>query len=226
MNWLRFRGTDGRPKAVTAATPLPTTATVTSVTTPTGASATQVQGTVAHDSPAANNPVLSGGTACDPDNPPANVTAADVVKLLADLKGRLLVWVASKLDPTNDSVSIGSSATSAGSLDTFRSVSATNTAAAVKAAAGRVHGVHIKNRHNADIYVHFYDAATGNVTPAATTPKQSFCVLNGSVLDKNFTCPIGFATAITIVVCTEPNPEVALAATAPATLPVINIGYK
>lgn len=82
---------------------------VTSIVMPTGANAAQVQGTVAHDSAAANNPVLLGGTATNAAQ--AAVANADVVKLVADLNGRLIVapytvpekgeWYASAADITD-----------------------------------------------------------------------------------------------------------------------------
>ncbi len=55
---------------------------------PTGASAFQVQGTVAHDSPAANNPVLNAGYAVNAE--PAAVANADVARLITDLVGKLI----------------------------------------------------------------------------------------------------------------------------------------
>jgi hypothetical protein len=56
---------------------------------PTGASAAQVQGTVAHDSPAANNPVLNAGYAVNAE--PAAVANADVARLITDLVGKQIV---------------------------------------------------------------------------------------------------------------------------------------
>lgn len=55
---------------------------------PTGASAAQVQGTVAHDSAAANNPVLLGARAINAS--PTAVANADVTTLSADLLGKLI----------------------------------------------------------------------------------------------------------------------------------------
>lgn len=69
-----------------------TVSTVTSVTAvagmPTGASATAVQGTVAHDSAAAQNPVQVGGMAVSAL--PAAVANADMAHLITDLLGRLI----------------------------------------------------------------------------------------------------------------------------------------
>jgi len=56
---------------------------------PTGASAAQVQGTVAHDSAAAQNPLPLGGYAVSSE--PAAVANADVARLLTDLVGKLIV---------------------------------------------------------------------------------------------------------------------------------------
>jgi hypothetical protein len=59
------------------------------VTGPTGAASLAVQGTVAHDSAAANNPVLLAGVARAA--PQTAVAAADVAMLVTDLNGRLVV---------------------------------------------------------------------------------------------------------------------------------------
>lgn len=61
---------------------------VTSIVMPTGANAAPVQGTVAHDSAAANNPVLLGAKAVSSE--PAAVANADVAMLLTDLVGKLI----------------------------------------------------------------------------------------------------------------------------------------
>lgn len=55
---------------------------------PTGASAFQVQGTVAHDGPAANNPVLNAGYVVNAE--PAAVANGDVARMLTDLAGKLI----------------------------------------------------------------------------------------------------------------------------------------
>lgn len=67
---------------------------------PTGASATQVQGPAAHDSPVVGNPLLNGAYASD--TPPANVTLADIVRLWAKLNGALAVFNAYALNSTDD----------------------------------------------------------------------------------------------------------------------------
>jgi hypothetical protein len=78
--------------SLTTVTTVTTVSTVTSVTAvagmPTGASATAVQGTVAHDSAAAQNPVQVGGMAVSAL--PAAVANADVARLITDLVGRLI----------------------------------------------------------------------------------------------------------------------------------------
>lgn len=56
---------------------------------PAGSSAAQVQGTVAHDSAAANNPVLTGLTAATAM--PTAVADADVVRAIGDIYGRQIV---------------------------------------------------------------------------------------------------------------------------------------
>lgn len=69
---------------------------------PVGASSATVQGTVAHDSPAANNPVLLGAYASD--TTPTSVAAADVSRLWAKLNGALSVFNAYALNSTDDAV--------------------------------------------------------------------------------------------------------------------------
>ena len=62
------------------------------LTMPTGTSAAQVQGTVAHDGVAANNPVLGAGIAEDPDDTvPANRVSAegDATRFVVDRDGAL-----------------------------------------------------------------------------------------------------------------------------------------
>jgi hypothetical protein len=56
---------------------------------PTGANASQVQGTVAHDSAAAQNPVQIGATAQNAEV--AAVATGDVARLVTDLVGKLIV---------------------------------------------------------------------------------------------------------------------------------------
>jgi hypothetical protein len=59
------------------------------ITMPTGATAAAIQGTVAHDSAAANNPVLNGGKAINAE--PAAVANADVAMILTDLVGKTII---------------------------------------------------------------------------------------------------------------------------------------
>jgi hypothetical protein len=172
-----------------------------------------------------DNPVMAGVVLSDPANPPADGVAGKVGRLLADLAGRLIIRLGDRLDPVNDTMSIGASASSAGSLDTFRSLAVGAAAVAVKAASGRVHFISVTDRSAADLYVHFYDLAAAGVTPTATVPKQSYCVKANSTRDFYIVAGLGFATAISVMTSTQPNPDAGVA-TAPGTLPVLNIGYK
>ena len=56
---------------------------------PTGASALAIQGTVAHDAAAAQNPILNGAYAVSAE--PTAVANADVARLITDLVGKLIV---------------------------------------------------------------------------------------------------------------------------------------
>ena len=63
-----------------------------------------VEGHLADGAADTGNSVKAGAIARAPDTMPADETAGDRVALQADLKGRLIVYVATKLDTTNDGV--------------------------------------------------------------------------------------------------------------------------
>lgn len=114
------------------------------------------------------------------------------------------------------------SATAPG-MDTYRNAALSNTDQPVKASAGNLYSWQAQNPDTVnDVWLHFYDAATANVTPGTTTPKLSFWIpaggANGEVLGD---VPYTFATAITVAATTTPT-----GGTAPATAIVMTAGYK
>lgn len=71
---------------------------------PTGASALQLQGNIAHDAVDSGNPLKIGGKAYAPDAGPSSVASGDRADVFLDLSGRVLVYLATKLDAVNDAV--------------------------------------------------------------------------------------------------------------------------
>jgi len=101
-----------------------------------------------------------------------------------------------------------------------------NTAQVVKAAAGKLYGLEISNPNAADAWIQLFDVAAGSVVVGTTTPIQSYLVPAGNGvqdggMDKNFTIPINFATAITYACTTTPT-----GAGDPTTGLVVNAWYK
>lgn len=62
-------------------------------------------GDVAHDGVDSGNPLKVGGKAYAPDSGPADVASLDRADCFVDLKGRMVTYLATKLDSTNDTVS-------------------------------------------------------------------------------------------------------------------------
>lgn len=100
-----------------------------------------------------------------------------------------------------------------------RTLTLTNAAAAIKATPGRLHALHITNRHSAAIFVKLYDASVAGTTVGTTAPVNIFQVAANSQVVHRFTeAPIAFGTAITAA-CTTGVTDAD--ATAAATLPII-----
>ena len=94
-----------------------------------------------------------------------------------------------------------------------------NTAQVVKAAAGKLYGLEVSNPNATDAWIQLFDVAAGSVTVGTTTPNQSYLVPAGNGvdyggMDKDFTIPINFVTAITYACTTTPtgagNPTIGL----------------
>lgn len=101
----------------------------------------------------------------------------------------------------------------------YRSTAVTNTAAAIKASAGRLHRLAITNRHSAAIFVKLYDALAAGVTVGTTVPVNVFQVAaNSQAIIHAQEEPYAFATGITVAAVTGSADN---DATAPASLPLI-----
>ncbi len=85
-----------------------------------------------------------------------------------------------------------------------------NSAQVCKAAAGRLYAVEVSNINTEDTWLQLFDVAAGSVTVGTTTPKLSLFIPKGDgtnygAMDKVFTVPIKFATAITYALTTTPT---------------------
>lgn len=155
------------------------------VTGPTGANALAVQGTVAHDGAAAQNPVSVGGTAETPDDSaPANQTSADgdVTRIVTDRDGAVYthphpprIWHVASEYTTQQ------------------------TDATVKAAPGAGLSLYIT-----DIYIACNAAVTVTLEESTTTLKfRYYAAGQGDGVSKNFTVPIKIAANTLISVTTS-----------------------
>lgn len=101
----------------------------------------------------------------------------------------------------------------------YRATAATNTAAAVKATAGKLRALHVTNRHSAAIFVKLYNATVANTAVGTTAPQNIFQVAaNSQMVHRFIEQPVDFATAITLAVVTGSADN---DATAAAALPII-----
>ena len=157
-----------------------------------------VEGHVANDAADAGNPIKVGGIARAPDTLPADVTAADRVDMLCDLKGRPIVYVATKLDSTNDRVGVEATTTGGATLYKTRNLAAT--VQAVNASAGALYGITILNDQAAlACYVQLFNVASGSVTLGTTTPDLEYRVPASTSLTIPIPSPgIAFGTALSV----------------------------
>lgn len=139
----------------------------------------------------------------------------------------------------NNDVTVTGSLTSAGNvtnagtfavqesktLSTLFDSDGDNTAQQLKGSAGNLYFLEVSNPNSTDAYIQLFDLATGSVTVGTTTPKLSLLVPAGNgtnygAMDKVFTIPIAFATAITYACTTT-----ATGSTDPTVGLIINAGY-
>lgn len=111
-----------------------------------------------------------------------------------------------------------------GGATPYRNAALSNTKQVVKAAPGKVWWYNIFNPGVALAYLHFYDAASADVTVGTTVPTLSIAlpsIATASVgVDSPQVVGLQFSTAITIAATTTPG-----GGTAPGTALVVNIGY-
>ena len=107
-------------------------------------------------------------------------------------------------------------------LTKFRSIIITNTDTAVRVSGTRLKGYHIINRHNAVVYVKFFDAVTGDTIVGTTVPVLNVAIPADNVLAKHTFPDEGFPfdVACTIAAVTGVGDA---DATAPGTLPIISL---
>lgn len=72
-----------------------------------------------------------------------------------------------------------------------------NTAQALKTSSGHIYSLEVSNSNVADAFIQFFNAAAADVTVGTTTPDLTFFVPGSGAMDKQFTIPIWFGTAIT-----------------------------
>lgn len=143
-----------------------------------------------------------------------NIGDVDVLTLPALVAGTALVGAATP----GASASVGTATTA------FRDPAVTNTAVAIKASAGKLHGYNLYNPNSSLAYVHFYNVAAASVTVGTTTPIRSVALpstANGTVaVDREFTLGIAFGTAMSVAASTT-----ATGGGAPSTALVVNAEY-
>lgn len=143
-----------------------------------------------------------------------NIGNVDVVTLPALPAGTNLIGA----------VAPGASATVGTGTSHFRNAAVTNTAVAIKASAGKLHGYNLYNPNASLAFVHFYDVAAASVTVGTTTPIRSVALpstANGTIgIDREITLGVAFATAISVAASTT-----ATGGTAPGTALVVNAEY-
>lgn len=119
---------------------------------------------------------------------------------------------------------VGGIAGSLGALSRFRSLVVGNTAVVIKASAGRIYTWRVTNLTASIIYIKIYNEAAATVDPATDLPIMTLPVPPGvgsfifDELSKGEYC----SAAISIRCVTESGDT---GTTAPATTPIIEIGY-
>lgn len=109
-------------------------------------------------------------------------------------------------------------------LTSFRSLSVGATAVEVSASPRKVHRLNLINRHSATVYVKLYDKAAASVDAASDVPAHVF-VLAASpgtqvLLTPESLFPFSTAVSVRCVTGAADNDT-----TAPATLPMIEVGH-
>lgn len=174
------------------------------------------------DSKSSGGSSAVAGTATNPSSLPSDATAGQKVDLIADLKGRLMTYLGTALDSTNDSVgAVPKASATVGGCDTYFNAALTNTVVSVKASAGNVYQALSYNSGAAYAFIQVFDVASGSVTLGTTTPKYVFPVPNAGVYDTPIPMPITHSTAISIAATSTATGNVA-----PAATQTMWLGYK
>ena len=100
----------------------------------------------------------------------------------------------------------------------FFDASADNSVQTIKASAGQLFDLEVQNPNATAAYVQFFDATSPTV--GVTAPVQSFFVPGSGGMDKCFSVPIEFGTAIKYACTTTPA-----GATGPVVGLVLNATY-
>lgn len=179
-------------------------------------------GMVVHDAADKGPPLKIGAYAVNPSSLPSDVAAGDRTNIIADLKGRLITFLGTALDSTNDTVgAVPKASATVGGCDTYFNAALTNTVVSVKASAGNVYQALAYNSGAAYAFIQVFDVASGSVTLGTTTPKYFFPVPNTGVYDTPIPMPITHSTAISIAATSTATGNVA-----PAATQTMWLGYK
>lgn len=180
-------------------------------------------GNVAHDAVDSGNPLKIGAYAVNPSSLPSDVAAGDRTNVIADLKGRLINYLGTALDATNDSVKAiaGASATATG-CDIYFNAALTNTVVSIKTVAGNIYGLRAYNAGASIAFIQVFNVTSASVTLGTTTPTEFFPVpASGGIYDDDYSTPATYSSAISIAATSTPT-----GAVAPANTQVINLRYK
>lgn len=152
------------------------------------------------DSKSSGGSSAVAATATNPSSLPTDATAGQKVDLIADLKGRLMTYLGTALDSTNDSVrAMAAASATVGGADRYQNTALTNTVVSVKASAGNIYGLRSYNSGASYVYIQIFDVASGSVTLGTTTPNESIPVPNAGIYDiVHAAAPVTHSTAISV----------------------------
>ena len=156
----------------------------------------QMYGNVDHAGSDLGSPIKIGFRATLPDSPPSAVSENQRANGISDLNGRQIVYLGTKLDPSNDTIAIAAASTVTGA-STFMHFAVSNSSLAVKQSAARVYGVHVENPNAAKSYLQMYNAATSANVGTTCAIKILYLPANGGY-DAVYTVPISFGTGLMI----------------------------